>query len=63
MPVDPTDETTPPSRQGLTELLLLVGFLALAAIGAVTVFGAELRQAFGAPPPPAAPPAAPARAP
>ena len=46
----PPDEPTPPSRQGLAELLLLVGFLALAAGGAVAVFGPELRQAFGAPP-------------
>jgi hypothetical protein len=59
----PSDDPAPPSRQGLAELLLLVGFLALAAGGAVAIFGAELRQAFGAPPPPATPPAAPARAP
>jgi hypothetical protein len=45
------------------ELLLLVGFLALAVGGAVAVFGSELRQAFGAQPPPAAPTAGPARAP
>lgn len=50
-----------PSRQGLVELLLLTGFLALAAAGAVGVFGDELRQAFGARPPPAAPAAGPAR--
>ncbi len=36
-----------PSRQGLTELVLLVGFLAIAAAGAVAVFGPELRAAFG----------------
>jgi hypothetical protein len=36
-----------PSRQGLAELLLLTGFLALAAAGAVALFGDELRQAFG----------------
>jgi hypothetical protein len=59
----PPDHQAPPSRQGLAELLLLVGFLALAAGGAVAVFGAELRQAFGAPPPPVVSPASPARAP
>jgi hypothetical protein len=56
------DDPAPPSRQGLAELALLVGFLALAAGGAVAVFGAEIRQAFGAPPPPAAP-TVPSRAP
>lgn len=47
-----------PSRQGLVELLLLTGFLALAAAGAVALFGDELRQAFGARPatPSGAPP-------
>jgi len=58
----PAIDPAPPSRQGLTELLLLVGFLALAAGGAVAVFGQELRQAFGAAPGPASP-AAPARSP
>jgi hypothetical protein len=58
----PATEPAPPSRQGLTELLLLVGFLALAAGGAVAVFGSELRQAFGATPGPASP-AAPAGSP
>jgi hypothetical protein len=61
--VQPSDRPAPPSRQGLAELLLLVGFLVLAAAGAVAVFGAELRQAFGAPPPPAAEPAGTFRAP
>ena len=42
-----------PSRQGLVEVLLLTGFLALVAAGAVALFGDELRQAFGAAPPPA----------
>ena len=42
-----------PSRQGLTELVLLVGFLAIAAAGAVAVFGPELRAAFGQRAPPA----------
>jgi hypothetical protein len=46
---------TRPSRQGLLELVLVAGFLALAAAGGVALFGDELRQAFGAPtPPPAA---------
>lgn len=49
-----------PSRQGLLELLLVTGFLALAAAGAVALFGDELRQAFGARPA-AAEPRPPAR--
>ena len=54
-----------PSRQGLAELLLVTAFLALAAAGAVALFGDELRQALGRRPPPALPapvarPAAPA---
>jgi cytochrome c-type biogenesis protein CcmH/NrfG len=59
----PTDDPAPPSRQGLGELVLVAGFLALAAAGAVAVFGAELRQAFGAPPATAAPARDPARVP
>jgi len=55
------DDPSPPSRQGLTEVLLLVGFLALAAGGAVAVFGGELRQVFGAQP--ASAPAPPNRSP
>jgi len=47
-----------PSRQELVELLLLVGFLAVAAAGAVALFGEELRQAFAPPPGPPSPPAA-----
>ena len=39
-----------PSRRGLVELLLVTGFLALAAAGTVALFGDELRQAFGARP-------------
>jgi hypothetical protein len=61
--VQPSDRPATPSRQGLAELLLLVGFLVLAAAGAVAVFGVELRQAFGAPPPPAAEGAGSIRAP
>lgn len=41
------------------ELLLLTGFLALAATGAVALFEDELRQAFGAAPRVAPAPAAP----
>jgi hypothetical protein len=39
-----------PSRQGLIELLLVVGFLSVAAAGAVALFGDELRHALGARP-------------
>jgi hypothetical protein len=53
MPAPPSTEPARPSRQGLAELLLLAGFLALAAGGAVALFGAELRQAFGLPAAPA----------
>jgi hypothetical protein len=52
-----------PSRQGLVELLLVTGFLALAAAGAGALFGDELRQAFGAPAPAGGTPAAPVYAP
>jgi Flp pilus assembly pilin Flp len=45
-----------PSRRGLAEYLLLVGFLVVAAAGAIALFGDEIRGAFGVPP------AAPARA-
>jgi hypothetical protein len=57
------DDPAPPSWHGLVEVLLLVGFLALAAGGAVAVFGEELRQVFGAQPAPAATPTAPTRSP
>jgi hypothetical protein len=43
-----TDHPERPSRRGLLEVLLVTGFLALAATGAVALFGDELRQAFGA---------------
>jgi hypothetical protein len=36
-----------PSRQGLVEYLLVTGFLLVAAAGAVTIFGEELRGVFG----------------
>jgi hypothetical protein len=58
-----SDDPAPPSRQGLAELQLLVAFLALATGGALAVFGPELRQVFGAQPPPATTPAGPARTP
>jgi len=47
----PTSSSRPdrPSRRGLVELLLVAGFLALAAAGGVALFGEELRQAFGGP--------------
>ncbi|GAO02528.1 hypothetical protein [Anaeromyxobacter sp. PSR-1] len=48
-----------PSRQGLTEYLLLVGALAILAAGAVALFAPEIRAALGSPP---AVPAAPAPA-
>jgi hypothetical protein len=51
MAAPPSPGTGRPSRQGLLELALLVGFLTLAAAGAVALFGDELRQAFGARPP------------
>jgi Flp pilus assembly pilin Flp len=59
----PSEDPPPPSRRGLAELVLLVGFLALAAAGVVAVFGDELRQAFGAPPAAATSARGPARAP
>ncbi len=37
----------PPSRQGLVELALVAAFLAVAAVGAVAVFGDEIRAACG----------------
>jgi hypothetical protein len=43
------------TNRGLVEYLLLTAFLALAAAGAVAVFGEELRAALGlSPPAPAA---------
>jgi len=41
------DRAHRPGRQGLVELLLVTGFLVVAAAGAVALFGEELRQAFG----------------
>lgn len=52
------------SRQGLSEYVLVTAFFALAAVGAVAVFGDEIRAAFGvsaAAPGRPAPPAAPGR--
>jgi hypothetical protein len=53
-PPDPTPRRGP-SRQGLTEYVLVTLFLAIAAAGTVAIFGDELRAAFGVRPPPAAP--------
>ncbi len=43
-------------KQGLWEYALVTGFLALAAAGAIAIFGDEIRAALGlrAPPPPPA---------
>lgn len=38
------------SRQGLVEYLIVVAFVAIAIVGAVAVFGDEIRAALGAPP-------------
>jgi hypothetical protein len=43
-----------PSRHGLAEYVLVMGFLALAAAGAVALFGDDIRTAFGVRPPPSA---------
>ena len=49
-------------RQGLVELALVTAFLALAAAGAVAIFGDEVRAALGvAPAAPRPAPGAPAR--
>ena len=45
-------------RQGLVEYGLVTAFLALAAAGAIAIFGDEIRGALGLGPPPAPPPAA-----
>jgi len=50
MPPPASARSGRPSRQGLIELLLVTGFLALAVAGAVALFGDEVRQAFGARP-------------
>jgi hypothetical protein len=63
MPAPAPARPTRPSRQGLVELLLVTGFLALAAAGAVALFGDELRQAFGVGPPATGPASAPVYAP
>jgi hypothetical protein len=63
MPAPATTRPARPSRRGLIELLLVTGFLALAAAGAVALFGDELRQAFGVGPSAAGPAPAPVYAP
>jgi hypothetical protein len=57
----PAERPPARSRQGLVELLLAAAFLALAAAGALAVFGEELRAALHGDPAPA-PAARPARA-
>jgi len=36
------------SGQGMTEYIIIVALIAIAAIGVVTVFGQDIRQLFGA---------------
>jgi Flp pilus assembly pilin Flp len=57
MPAPPPRSS--PSRQGLVEYVLLVAFLALAATGAIVLFGDDVRAVFGLPAAASAP--APAR--
>jgi hypothetical protein len=45
-------------KRGLLEYALVTGFLALAAVGAIAVFGDEIRAALGLGPGPSRPPAA-----
>jgi hypothetical protein len=42
-------------RRGLVEYALVTGFLALAAAGAIAIFGDEIRAALGLRPAPASP--------
>ena len=44
-PAEPTPR--PASRQGLVEYLLVVAFVALAIIGALALFGDEIRAVLG----------------
>jgi hypothetical protein len=46
-------------KRGLVEYALVTAFLALAAAGAIAIFGGELRAALGLGPAPAPPAAAP----
>lgn len=50
-------------KQGLLEYALVAAFLALAAAGAIALFGDELRGALGLRPPAAAAPSPPPAAP
>ncbi len=50
-------------KQGVTEWALVTAFLALAAAGAVAIFGDEIRAALGVHPAPRAPAARAAPAP
>ena len=51
-PVNPPAEHAPrpPSRKGMVEYLLVVAFVSLAIVGAVALFGDEIRAAIGPPP-------------
>ena len=51
--MNPPEEPTPrpASRQGMVEYLLVVAFVALAVVGALALFGDEIRGALGPPPP------------
>lgn len=42
----------PASRRGMAEYLLVVAFVSLAIVGALALFGGEIRAALGAPPRP-----------
>ncbi len=46
-------------RQGLVEYLIVLALLGLAAVGAVAIFGDNLRSLFGLSPPRASAPALP----
>jgi len=47
----PASPTPPPaSRQGLVEYLIVVAFVTIAIVGAIAIFGEEIRAALGAPP-------------
>ncbi len=47
-PAPPT--SAPASRQGVVEYLIVVAFVAIAIVGAVAIFGEEIRAALGTPP-------------
>jgi hypothetical protein len=43
----PAENKTGASREGLTEYLIVVALLVLMAIGALAIFGREIREFFG----------------